>query len=277
MIIYLRGEESLLAKEAINQLKEKFLSRNPDGIEIREVEGDQPSPNWADLAAVPLFSHSRLTIINRAALLSSASQKGLARFLINLPKTSVVVIWDSKPFLASSPLPALLAKERVIDVVLASEAERERWLVKRAVRYQLELTIAQAREMIRAVGKDIWALDTHLQALALGGDAVTGQPPFSPNMVFRLARQQNWVELAVQIGAAIRAGEPVELVIGALASALRGLARPCPEQVELLSDVDVGLKTGWLDQDGAAALLAAYLPHPAKKKLQWEEQWRGAG
>jgi len=277
MIIYLRGEESLLAKETIERLKEKFLSRNPDGIEIRELEGDRASFNWADLTALPLFSHSRLTIITKAASLSSANQKDLARYLDNLPKTSIVVVWDGKPFVANSPLLPVLTKGRVIDVAISSELDLARWLKNRAARYGLALTASQVREMIELVGRDLWRLDTHLQVLALGGQTSASQPLFSPNTVFLLARQEDWSGLARQIATALAAGEPVELIIGALASAIRKLPRNHSARVELLSDLDIGLKVGWLDQEGAAALLAAYLPQPVEKKLQWEEQWRGAG
>ena len=66
MIVYIKGSDSFLAREAILAIKKKYLAKNPEGVELIEIDVDTPMINWADLQAVPLFATSRLIIIRHA-------------------------------------------------------------------------------------------------------------------------------------------------------------------------------------------------------------------
>src|SRR3989344_9087958 len=114
MLIYISGADSYLAREAISKLKAKYLEKNPDGTELVSIDCTETIPNFADLRAVPLFATSRLIVIKGAGLLAIKDQDDLASYLTDLPTTTIVVLWDSKP---------LTAKGKLLDI--AGQADKK--------------------------------------------------------------------------------------------------------------------------------------------------------
>lgn len=282
MFIFIAGSDSFQARQAILRIKEKYLAKNPDGVELIEIDANPSTTlrvNWADLQAVPLFASSRLVIVKEAGLLSTAEQENLAYFLKNLPATTVAVIWDGKALLVSSPLTDALSQAKKIDVSVLEGPKLRSWAKKRAEELGLKADEALIQAVIDSTGSDLWRLETELVYLSHNANSVVGsskKKPTEPFVIFRYFRSQNWPALRQQLAEDLKSGVPIELTIGSLAAAIRKEIRDIQLKrtlTDLLMDIDVGVKTGLLDDAAAIALLIAHLPKPADDRVQWEASW----
>ncbi len=284
MLIYVEGGEHYLAKQAIDQLKAKYLAKN-DGTELMEILADEALPNFADLQAVPLFATSRLVIIKKAGVLDLANQENLAGTLANLPPTTVAVIWDQKPLKTGTPLHAVLLKaDKKMSAEPLGETALRRWLQTRAKELNLELEAATVESLLGASGGDVWFLETELCYLATAEGNQTAnthqksQKSDEPFIYFRLVRNRDWKKIGRQLAVDFQNGTPFELLLGSLAAAIRKEITNRAEKerlTELLGDIDFGVKTGLLEPGDAIALLAHLLSKPEDNRVHWEAMWEG--
>lgn len=306
MLVYIQGADSYLAKQAIDQLKAKYLAKN-DGAELIEISADEPLPNsstslragFADLAAVPLFATSRLAIIKKVGLLDVGTQDGLASILGNLPPTTVAVIWDQKPLLAASALAKTLsAASKKIPAEPLKDLALRRWVQARAQELAVELEADTLQNLLSSGGGDLWFLETELKYLATAeGDQnanthrqnVKSDDYFKPRggknqepsdyfIYYRLVRGRAWAKIGRQLAVDFQTGTPFELLLGSLAAAIRKEITDRKEKArltDLLGDVDFGAKTGLINPGDAIALLAHRLPNPAGERVHWEAMWEG--
>jgi DNA polymerase III delta subunit len=281
MLIYLEGNEPFLAHQAINQLKQRYLSKN-DGVELVSIDVTNPSTSlrasWADLQAVPLFAQTRLVIIKNLAELPMAEQESLSSYLNNLPQSTVAVVWaGAKSLTKNSPLLKALDKApKIISVVLPTGSALKKHLQKRADYYGLKLEPALTSQLLEEFGSDLWALENELAVLALGGQttARSGEKT-EPFALYRAVQNNSWSTAKKLLCQEYANGAPIELLIGSIASALRKKA-VSPERREatkVLIDIDAGIKTGWLDEAAAVALMQADLPKGRQNRVEWEQLW----
>jgi len=277
MLVFIQGNDALLAKTSIDQIKKKYLEKNPEGAELIEIDETTDNPNWADLQAVPLFASSRLVIIRRLGFFPKATQQSLSRVLQSVPDSTVVVIWDGRALDSQELLAVVSTASKTVDAVTPTGTKRARWLAKRAAELGVELDQDTTQALLLAGGSDLWLLETELRSLATGLPASARTATVSePFIFFNLVRKSNWNGVKDELRQKIQSGEPIELIIGSLAAAIRKEVKdPVAAKTlnALLLDIDIGLKTGLLDQETAAALLAAHLPNPLANRVQWEELW----
>jgi len=277
MVIFLEGDDSFLANELIAAIKEKYLAKNKESLEIRVFDGDEPPPNWADLLGVPLFAAKRLFILKRAGRFPARSQEELAAYLADIPDDVVVVIWDESPLPAKSLLERTLAKAKKYSVKPLQGATLKKWLLTRARRYGLTLTEERLRELISRFGNNLWAADTELQTLSFSGEPTSNwaiQESAEGFLLFPAVRTGNWALAGEYLRQAELTGAPLELVIGSLSAAIRrhlSDKRLKLALTELLSDLDFALKTGLLESAEVYTILIARLPKPDKTRVQWEK------
>lgn len=282
MIIFISGSDSFLAGRAISQIKQKYLQKNPGGAELIEITPDILQINWADLQAVPLFATSRLVVIKSAGKLDKNSQENLAHFLKIKPDTTVVILWDEKKIDPKSALTAALqdAKQTLSAEPLSLTAT-EKHTLKRAKELNIGLSSEQLRQILNAIGNDLWAIENELifrsnsnnNAGSSIAKKIIQDEPFA---VFSFVRNGQWGSVKKIIRDELSEGMPIEMIIGGVAAAVRKESRDANLQhqaTDLMMDIDVGLKTGALDDEAAAALLIAYLPNGLGKRVQWEDQW----
>lgn len=277
MLIYVKGNDPLLAKTAIDQIKQRYLEKNPDGSELVEIDESVAEPNWADLQAVPLFASSRLVIVRRLGEFSVALQHTFADVLDAVPDSTIVVAWDKRTITEASLTERLAKAAKVMNVMTPTGASLTTWLKSRARELGLSLDSDTLQQLQEQSSRDLWTLETDLRnratGLAVAGSRESASEPF---VFFNLVRRQDWPAIKKELAKKIRLGEPVELIIGSLAAAIRkGINDPAQAQTltNLLMDMDVGLKTGLLDPEAAAALLVSHLPQPNPNRVQWETAW----
>lgn len=277
MLIFIEGSDSFLARLAINQIKQKYLEKNPDGVELLDIDVTEGVLNWADLQAVPLFAQTRLVILRRVGQLGTAEQESLAGFLKVAPDSTVTVLWDEKALPVKNRLTEIVRTAKHIKVAPLSGQALRNHLVSRAKQQNYQLSEVAARELMNEHGSDLWAQETALSVLALGGQSEAGNKtkPSEQFALYRAVQTGNWRLAANLIRQDIAAGAPIELLIGMIASALR--KRPVTAErkavTEVLVDVDLGLKTGLLDEPAAAALFIAELPTGRQNRVKWEALW----
>lgn len=280
MIIFISGSDSFQARQAILKIKDKYLAKNPDGVELIEISADSSTINWADLQAVPLFATSRLIIIKEAGLLAVAEQEKLAHILSNLPETTVVVVWDGKALPPTSTLAKELETAKKIDAAPLEGIKLKNWIKNRATELKLDLSEAILQTVLDNCGADLWRIESELAYLSHAEDGVvsgTKKRLAEPFIVFRYLRNQNWPALRQHLADELHSGTPIELTIGSLAAAIRKEVSDDQLRLtltDLLMDIDVGVKTGLLDNSAAVTLLIAHLPKPANDRVQWETTWR---
>lgn len=277
MLIFVTGNDSFLASSAINQIKEKYRAKN-DGAELIEFDESSQEPNWADLQAVPLFATSRLVVIRRLGLFPAATLQALPRILGDVPTSTVVVIWDAKPINVAELTKTLEAAAKVIPVSTPTGRARNAWLQKRAKELDVTLSPEELSDLTNATIADLWWLETELQS-RVGGKA-TGDAAKSassePFIFFNLVRRRDWPAIKRELAVKVNEGEPIELTIGSLAAAVRKELRDEEKARSILTfllDIDLGLKTGFLEGESAAALIGAHLPTPSANRVQWEQAW----
>lgn len=288
MLIFIRGSDSFLAREAIFKLKGKYLEKNPDGTELIEINADDLESNftvprqrgvsWADLRTAPLFASSRLIIIKRAGQLPSVEQDNLASILTDLPPSSVVVVWDGKLLKAGSTLSVLANKaaKTISAEPLAGPALRN-WVKALAAALGVEASLEWVGQLIDRYGPDLWAIQTELKTrqgtVSISSwDRTPAEKPFA---LFDYVRSKRWPELRKHLIISHQRGEAVEMIIGSLAAAVRkNIADPNLKQkmTDTLSEIDIALKSGLIEPGDATALLVCYLPD-GQKRVQWEYQW----
>ncbi|MEX1051837.1 MAG: hypothetical protein WEC83_00400 [Patescibacteria group bacterium] len=278
MLVFIEGSDSFLARQAINLIKKKYLDKNPDGVELVDIDAAEQTANWADLQAVPLFAQTRLVVLRRVSQLNLAQQESLASFLMVSPASTVAVLWDDKPLPAKSALAAEAKKagKTISAAPLAGNALKNH-LANRAKTQGHTLSDTELSQLIGEHGSDLWAQETAIAVLALGGQTERrGQAkPSEQFALYRAIQTGNWKAAANFIRQDIAAGQPIELLVGMIAAALRKR----PESAErvaitnLLADLDLGLKTGLLDDQAAAALLAADLLQTGRNRVRWETVW----
>ena len=278
MLIFLEGNESFLANQIIRQLKKRYLEKNPDGVELIQIEVDENIINWADLQAAPLFSQTRLIFIKGVGLLKIDDQRVLAAYLKDIPASSIVVVWDDKPLGKKSPLVDPLSKPEVKKISTSPlyGEKLTRHIARRAKHHGIELKQEQITKLIADFGQDLWGLDTELAVIALGGGATKSKEKSAePFALYRAVQIGHWGPARTLIRQEHRAGVPIELLIGSIASALRknGNSADQVSAVRALADIDLGLKTGLLDRDSAIALIITDLPKGRQNRVEWEEQW----
>ncbi len=277
MLVFIEGSDSFLALQAIQQIKRKYLAKNPDGVELLDIDAADGVLNWADLQAVPLFAQTRLVILRRVGQLTVAEQESLAGFLTTSPASTVAVLWDEKALPAKSALAAALQVAKRISSAPLYGSALKNHLIARAKLQDHQLTDSEIGQLVSDHGSDLWAGETAITVLALGGqgEARNKARPSEQFALYRAVQTGNWRSAANFIRQDIAAGAPIELLIGMIASALR--KRPAtPERravTEVLADVDLGLKTGLLDEQSAAALFIAELPIRRQNRVKWEALW----
>jgi hypothetical protein len=277
MLIFITGENQYLAKRFIKQIKARYLAKN-SVAELLELDNDSEIKSWSNLLAAPLFATSRLIIIQRVGLLEAQLQQSLAQTLQFLPETTVVVIWDGKKLEQE-----LLAVAEGASKVLRADQPNERQLITLLKNITKELGAEPFeqkvyKELISEYGLDLWALEGAIFALVSGAQTpkVLRKRQSDQFALFRFVDQQRWSSAADAVVEEYRLGKPVEMLIGAIASALRRSKASLEsrlQRVELLADLDLALKTGLIGEDEAVALLKRYLPDPASHRLKWEEVW----
>jgi len=276
MIIFVEGTDSYLAKQAIDQIKQKYLAKNPLGSELVELD-EESQFNWANLQAVPLFSQFRLVIIRRAGLMEKSNQEQLASYLAQLPASTVAVVWDQKPLAKDGTLAKILiqATKRISAQPLIGPS-LERFIIKRADLLGQKISTQVSRDLINQFGDNLWAITTEL---ASGNQEASTllKPNNEERFIFyRLIRQNNWPAVAQALQEQYGRGEPIELIIGSLAAAIRKELTDTklkPKLVDLLVDIDLALKVGLLDDGSAIALLIAHLSETSANRVKWEEVW----
>lgn len=278
MLIFLEGNESFLAHQAIRQIKDKYLAKNPDGVELIQIEADVNVVNWADLQAAPLFSQTRLIFIKRVGLLKIDDQKTLASYLKNIPASSIVVVWDDKAINKKSPLADSLSGPDVknINTQPPYGDKLTRHIARRAKYHGIELIQEQRTKLMSDFGQDLWGMDTELAVMSLGGQVTKSKDKSAePFALYRAVQAGNWGRAKELIRQDYKAGAPIELLIGSIASALRksGNNTERDSAVRILADVDLGLKTGLLDKGSAIALMTTDLPKGRQNRVVWEELW----
>src|SRR3989344_3442219 len=148
MIVFISGSDSFLARDAVHKLKTKYLEKNPEGVELIEIDATEPMRNWADLKASPLFATSRLIIIKRAGELLVDEQNNLASMLTNLPTSSVVVVWDGKSLKARSPLAVeVAAATKIIEAEPLEGLALKNWIKAQATELGFEVTPDSVNEL----------------------------------------------------------------------------------------------------------------------------------
>lgn len=277
MLIFLTGNDALLAQQAIGQIKEKYLVKN-DGTELIEIDESTSEPNWTDLQAVPLFATSRLVIIRRLGLFGAATLQSLGRIFNDIPDSTIVVAWDGKTITQKELLTTLGRASKIITVVTPTGRSRLSWLQKRAKELDAQISAEELQALSTEAVSDLWTLETELLSRQ-GGARTSGSSQnktSEPFAFFNLIRKRDWKGLKKELTLKAKLGEPIELTLGSLAAAIRKEVRNPDEArplVTLLADVDVGLKTGLIDPESAAALISAHLPVPALNRVQWEALW----
>lgn len=275
MLIHVTGSDSFRARQAIGQITAKYRLKNPDLTELVTFDPENSPTDWGGLSVVPLFASSRLVVIKEALKLPAVSLMALMAALPSLPATTVVIIWDGGPVPAKSPL-SELAPTKTIDASPLSGPALRRWIKDQAAQQAVELSTETLQTLIDEYGSDLWAIDTALAALALGAAASGSKKTLSePFAVFRLIRAHDIPGLHGYLRVEYTAGTPIELLIGSLAAAIRKVQPTAWHEamVDLLADIDIGLKTGVLVADQAMAVLLGHLSKPAGHRVQWERVW----
>ncbi len=276
MLIYIKGSDSLLAKTAIDQIKQKYLEKNPDGVELVEIDQTTLAPDWVDLQAIPLFATTRLVVVRRLGSIDRTSQTKLAASLPGLSESTVLVVWDGRK-IDDSELGALLqAAAKIIAVDTPTGLQLSAWVKKRAKQLEVTLAPEELERMVQSQSGDLWMVETELRQLITGTGSSGRKRVNEPFIFFSLIRRNDWGGVKQELKHKFLSGEPPELVIGSLAAAVRKEVRDKSRSrvlVELMLDIDVGLKTGLLDPDSAGSLLVANLPQPHPNRIQWEQVW----
>ena len=281
MIISLVGEDSFQALEVINQLKNKYLEKNPDGSELTEADYPEKPMDFANLHALPLFATSRLIIIKRVEILNQKLQEKLSEYLTNLPTTTNIIIWASRLEDLDNSLQLSLSKaDKKILVSPLSNLELKKWVTSRANNLSIKTNDEFVEDLMTQFGGDLWAIKTELETLAQSLD--TPETPKWQKIqsqdvtkLFQLMRRPDLKQTSLFIKKLADLGTPVELVIGMLTASAKKLPNDMKMAIlNLLVDIDYGVKVGFLDNSSALLLLSEHLLQPAANRLKWEEIWQ---
>lgn len=274
MIIYLTGKSDYLANRSLKQLKERYLLKN-DSAELQEIDPEQKLANWADLLTVPLFASTRLVIVRRAGSLNVDQQSNLSGILAQLPSSTVLAVWDETPL--KEPLLSALSQAADKRIALAELSNSQQIKLSKEIAARLgeELSDEAARQIVKDNGPDLWAIDSAVFGFVAGGGHFTSEQSTANDnfLLLRQCERGDFSGAATTLKQEYSSGKPMELLVGSMAAGLRKSrlsSRDRLRVVDLLSDVDLAMKTGLIDDSQAVALLSVELPTTSPNRLQWE-------
>ncbi len=100
MILFFYGVDSYRMGQTVAQVKDKFLTANPDSADLIELNGRDvdPAKLKSQLLAMPLFSKSRLVVLkNFLSEAKAPCHEALLDIIGKIPTTTIIVITDSFP------------------------------------------------------------------------------------------------------------------------------------------------------------------------------------
>ena len=280
MIILLTGEDSYLAAQIIKQLKSKYLEKNPDGSELTEADYPEKPMDFANLHALPLFATSRLIIIKHLEALSAKDQEKLADYLTDVPPSTNVVIWTNNFDKLADTLKTNLKKaNKIIDSFPLKGEALYKYVKELAKKSELELSKEEIESLIDQFGDNLWAISTEIMTLRNSDtkdkSAWGKKEKLDTLEIFRLMRRPDLQATSKYLLKFAKQGFEPEWTIGTVASAAKKLPLNIKKPIlNLLIDIDYGLKTSFLDDETALLLLSRHLLQQSPNRLQWEKVWQ---
>lgn len=165
------GKEDFLKKEFIRKLKTSVFP-NPSGSDLNFQEFDarsDASGAFKDfLQTAPFLSDKRLGVLSGIDELSGEAREALLSFVASFPPTAVgVLVSDESSAKKNSFLSALSQKAKTVPCYAPFDRDLPHWVESRARQAGLRLGPAASQLLIDKIGKDVPALSSAVEMLAL--------------------------------------------------------------------------------------------------------------
>ncbi|MDO8621633.1 MAG: DNA polymerase III subunit delta [bacterium] len=200
MIIFLHGDDTFRSREKLRELKEKFLREvDPSGSNLVVLDGATVSASdlWGAVAAQSFLVRKRMVVVEDLGAQKSATvREEIAALLGKIPSDAIVVFWEGRSCAAnakrktqnakpkkralgakqdrSDPLFPLLLKEKFAQEFSPLDGVAlTRWVQDRVKALDATMDPAATRELIAAVGADLWRMANEVEKLTI---AAQGEP-----------------------------------------------------------------------------------------------------
>lgn len=195
MVIFLHGDDTYRSRQKLRELTEKFLREvDPSGANLVTVDGTTASAAelWGAIAAQSFLVRRRCVVVERLCEAAVDTQREVAEFLGKIPEDVIVVCWEGKsctPKAVSSKRKtgsaaakrptksAATTKGIATQLIAAANHVQEftpltgqpltAWTRAEVERREATITADALRELVAAVGSDLWRMAQEVEKLTL--------------------------------------------------------------------------------------------------------------
>lgn len=168
MIIFFFGDDSYRLKQKVRALKEKFVSASLGNTNLAVLDGKTISYNEIvrQVLAMPFLSKTRLVILENVLSESNQeTQEKLSEMLKKAPRSTVLLLTETKPDKRLSLFKKLLLVDKVQEFALLAEDQLRRWIIREVENRKSKIEPAATTKLIEYVGNDLWRMTNEIDKL----------------------------------------------------------------------------------------------------------------
>lgn len=168
-VYYFYGDEDLLIKEAVSEIKQKYLTPGFESMNLQVYEGK--TLDVVDVVSVastmPAFSEMRIVIIGGAESMKAAEQKAMLAYVKDPSPTTALIFYARtlKVNKSTALFKYISSKGWAKPFKELSEEGAARWAVKYAADNGKKLSSAGARRLVDVTGRKLSDLKGELEKL----------------------------------------------------------------------------------------------------------------
>lgn len=239
MLIFFYGENTFDSQKKLLELKERFLRKDQDGINLVEKEGAEltGADFEKEIATVPFLGGKRLVVIKNL-LLENKDKKilaGIEERLESIPQETVVVFYErGVPDKRLKSFKELRKKAETEEFILPQGYDLNSWIEQEVKKQGGSIQRVALNKLAVFVGNDLWQLHNEIKKLLAYTD---GEEVKSENIellvqakvdenIFRLTDafgKKNRKQTLEILGEFLGLGFKSEYLVGMLAGHLRNL------------------------------------------------------
>lgn len=169
MILFLYGEDTFRSREKLKQIREKFLEKDSQGLNLTVLKEDITFSHFRDVVRqMPFLGKTRLVILENLSQAKKEEQEKIMSFLgqEHIPASTVLVFWEEGvPDARRHLFKTLVKMGKKEEFSLLSDYKREEWIKEQVRRAGGVIEKKAIAELSLRLGSNLDAIHNELEKL----------------------------------------------------------------------------------------------------------------